>query len=159
MEQNIKDVALEYMQNHECNLYAADRKVTLEMFGQAVDVESIWHDKGKVYLHVGCQEFEGDLDIESLSVKNERILRHRLKSSLKKERLLQETIVLLAADIYDTIYDSDNCDGWGDACEDIIRYAKQFEKELGWQEYDDRDYMDELRKFEDRVLKEKGLKS
>lgn len=76
----------------------------------------------------------------------------------KKERLLQETIVLLAADIYQTIYDSDSCDGWGDACDDIIRYAKQFEDELDWQEDDERDYIEELEKFEEKILKERGLK-
>ncbi len=76
----------------------------------------------------------------------------------KKERLLQETIVLLAADIYQTIYESDACDGWGDACDDIIRYAKQFEKELNWQEDDERDYIVELERFEERILKERGLK-
>ena len=76
----------------------------------------------------------------------------------KKERLLQETIVLLAADIYKTIYDSDDCDGWGDACDDIIRYAKQFEDELDWQEDDERDYIEELEKFEEKILIERGLK-
>ena len=72
----------------------------------------------------------------------------------KSERLLQETIVLLAADLYQTIYDRDDCGGWGDACDDIIRYAKQFEKELKWKDCDDRDYITELEKFEQKVLDE-----
>lgn len=163
MEQNIKDAALDYMQSHDGNFYAEDNKVTLYIGHQDVDVESVWRNKddGKVYLHVGCKEFEGDLDIESLSEDNQKTLRKVFRASLqyrKKERLLQETIVLLAADIYQTIYDSDSCDGWGDACDDIIRYAKQFEKELDWQDYDDRDYIQELDKFEEKILKERGLK-
>ena len=72
----------------------------------------------------------------------------------KRDRLLKETIVLLAADIYKDIYDRDDCDGWGQACDDIIRYAEQFAKELNWQEDDDRDYIVELEKFEKKVLDE-----
>ncbi len=72
----------------------------------------------------------------------------------KRDRLLKETIVLLAADIYKDIYDRDDCGGWGDACDDIIRYAEQFERELNWQEDDDRDYIVELEKFEKKVLDE-----
>ena len=67
---------------------------------------------------------------------------------------MKETIVMLAADIYQTIYDRDDCDGWGQACDDVIRYAEQFEKELCWQEDDDRDYIVELEKFEKKVLDE-----
>lgn len=70
---------------------------------------------------------------------------------INKERLLQETIVMLSADMFQTIYDSDDGGGWGDACDDIIRYAKQFEDELNWQEDDQRDYIEELEKFEQRI--------
>ena len=69
---------------------------------------------------------------------------------MDKERLLQETIVLLSADIYQTIYDNSEC--WTDAVDEIIHYAKEFEKELDWQEYDERDYYEELEKFEKKVL-------
>ena len=248
MKQTIKEATLEYINSgRECNLYAANHKLTLYIGNQAVDVESIWKGEDKVYLHVGCKEFEGDIDIESLSDKNQERLREVLKcvnlspsevrnltkqwqdvplvfvfrvadvdreevecgmsrgecfkrcadyyllSELgdawnntdddeqrmpevkntwcyvsqperkneeqvrKKDRLLKETIVLLAADIYKTIYDRDDCDGWGDACGDIIRYAEQFEQELDWQETDDRDYIEELEKFDEKILKERGL--
>ena len=69
---------------------------------------------------------------------------------MNKEHLLKETIVLLAADIYQDIYD--DSEGWGDAVERVISLAEQFEKELNWQENDERDYIIELEKFERKVL-------
>lgn len=79
MKQTIKDVALEYIQSErECNLYATNHKLTLYIGNQAVDVESIWKDEDKVYLHVGCKEFEGDIDIESLSERNQERVREVL---------------------------------------------------------------------------------
>lgn len=247
MIEDIKEAALDYINSErEKNFYAARRKVTLQVYGQAVDVETIWYSKreDKVYLHCGCTEFEADVDLESLSTENQERVREVLaceditdedvprlmelhdgkplvflfrvadvdreevnrgmsreecfkrcakfytldelgdawndtdddmrylmdvkrswcyvsqpekpdeERRKKRERLTKETIVLLAADIYQTIYDRDECDGWGDACDDIIRHAEQFEKELDWQEDDERDYMVELEKFEKKVLDE-----
>lgn len=245
MGQTIKEAALDYINSgRECNLYAANHKLTLYIGSQAVDVESIWKDEDKVYLHCGCKEFEGDIDIESLSDENQERLREVLRGvdippedvpamvmavegqpviflfrvqdvdreevyaglsreecfkrcidyftldelgdswndtdddeqyvpevkstwcyvsmpekkdeeqAKKRDRLLKETIVLLAADLFQTIYDRDDCDGWGSAVEEIIGYAEQFERELKWQENDDRDYMTELEKFEQKVLEE-----
>ena len=65
---------------------------------------------------------------------------------------------MLAADLFETIYESEDCGTWTDACDTIIELAEQFEKELDWKEDEDRDYLDELQKFEDRILKERGLK-
>lgn len=80
MKQTIKELALDYIgSERECNLYAANHKLTLYIGNQAVDVESIWKDEDKVYLHVGCKEFEGDIDIESLSDNNQERLREVLK--------------------------------------------------------------------------------
>lgn len=251
MLQAIKEVALDYIDSgRECNFYAAEHKLTLRVYNQDVDVESIWRgeDNDKVYLHCGCKEFEADIDIESLSDENQERVRevlmcvslsqeevrnlteqwkdvpliflfraadvdrneidrgmsreecfkrcanYYLLSELedewndtdddeqrlpevkntwcyvsqpeqksdeqrkKRDTLLKETIVLLAADLYKDIYDSHPCGGWGDACDDIIRYAKQFEKELDWQEDDDRDYIVELEKFEKKVLEELNKK-
>ena len=80
MKQTIKEAALDYIDSErECNLYAANHKLTLYIGNQEVDVESIWKDEDKVYLHVGCKEFEGDIDIESLSDKNQERLREVLK--------------------------------------------------------------------------------
>lgn len=247
MIETIKEAALDYINSErECNLVAARHNLTLKVGSLMVDVETVWYQKqeDKVYLHCGCKEFEGDIDVESLSDENQERLREVLaceditdedvprlmqmhegkplvflfrvadvdreevnrgmsreecfkrcakfytldelgdawndtddnmrclmdvmrswcyvsqpekpdeERRKKRERLTKETIVLLAADIYQTIYDRDECDGWGDACDDIIRYAEQFEKELDWQEDDERDYMVELEKFEKKVLDE-----
>lgn len=157
MKQTIKELALEYLAQHDGNLYAADRNVTLCMLALEVDVESVWHNKqdGKVYLHCGSKEFEGDIDIESLSDDNQQRMRKVLSMKHdRKERLLQETIVMLAADLYQTFYDRENCGGWGDVCSTIIYLAKRFERELDWQENDERDYIVELEKFEQKVLDE-----
>lgn len=95
MKETIKEVALDYIDSdRECNFYAANRKLTLYIGNQAVDVESIWKDEDKVYLHVGCKEFEGDIDIESLSDKNQEWLREVLQcvtlSPLNIRRLLNQ---------------------------------------------------------------------
>lgn len=71
---------------------------------------------------------------------------------MNKTYLLQETIAQLSADLYQQIYDKKET--WSDTCEKIISLAKKFEKELNWQEFDERDYIEELEKFEKKVLKE-----
>ena len=238
MAQSIKEVALDYIASErECNFYAANHTLTLLVYNQSVDVESIWRGvDSKVYLHCGCQEFEADIDIESLSDKNQERVREVLmyvslspaqiknlteqwkdkpliflfraddvereeiecfkrcadffllsefsdawndtdddeqrlpevkktwcylsqperkseEQVKKKDRLLKETIVLLAADMYKEIYDLEGR-GWGQACDEIIRYAEQFERELDWKDEEDRNYIDELEKFEKKVMEE-----
>jgi len=78
MAKTTKELALDFIEQHgDGNLFAADITVTLTIHGQAVEVETVWKSKGedKVYLHCGCQEFEGDIDIDSLSLPNLRTLR------------------------------------------------------------------------------------
>lgn len=72
---------------------------------------------------------------------------------MNKEQLKKETIVLLAADIYQDVYNYVGC--WGDAVETIVSLAEEFEKELNWQEGDERDYIEELEKFEAKVIRER----
>lgn len=76
MNKAIKEVALDYIDSErECNFYAAGHKLTLRVYNHAVDVESIWRgEDNKVYLHCGCDEFEADIDIESLSDENQKRL-------------------------------------------------------------------------------------
>ena len=64
--------------------------------------------------------------------------------------LLQETIALLSADIYNQVYA--HCESYTEACSEIVRLAKQFEKELDWKDDDERDYVFELEKFENKYL-------
>ena len=80
------------MQSHECNFYAEDNNVTLYIGPTAVDVESIWHNKDddKIYLHVGCETFEGDLDIESLSEENQRRMMDAFGIDTRREKLWED---------------------------------------------------------------------
>lgn len=73
-----------------------------------------------------------------------------VRNNKRKENLLLETIVQLSADIYKQVYD--HCECYTEASAEIIRLARQFEKELNWKEDDERDYIIELEKFEDEYL-------
>lgn len=79
---------------------------------------------------------------------------------MTKQTLLEETICLLSADLYKNLYNPENECGYAETASQIIRYAKQFEKELNWQgEDDERDYIFELEKFEKSLgIKEKPEK-
>ena len=63
-----------------------------------------------------------------------------------------ETIVMLSADLYHDIYENE-CEFWTDTYERIINLGKQFEKQLNWNTYgtEDRDYIEELERFEQQV--------
>lgn len=95
MNNAIKEIALDYIDSErECNFYAADHKLTLRVYNHAVDVESIWRgEDNKIYLHCGCEEFEADIDIESLSDENQALVREVLMCinlSPKEVRTLTE---------------------------------------------------------------------
>jgi len=82
MIEDIKEAALDYINSErECNLVAASRNLTLKVGSLMVDVETVWYQKqeDKVYLHCGCKEFEGDIDVESLSDENQERLREVLQ--------------------------------------------------------------------------------
>ena len=93
MEQTIKEMALDYMSSHECNFYAEDNNVSLFIGPTQVDVETIWRnkDEDKVYLHVGCTEFEGDIDIESLSDENQNRMRKAFGIDTKRD-MMEEAV-------------------------------------------------------------------
>ena len=69
---DIQGTIREWLSNNDGNLMSQNISIDLNIFGHKVEVESIWHeaDTGKVYAHCGCKDFEGDLDIESLSGEN-----------------------------------------------------------------------------------------
>ena len=76
----------------------------------------------------------------------------------RRDYLLKESIVMLAADLYQDIYDNDGCDGFTDACETIIELAEEFERRLNWiANGDNLDYLEELEKFETNVRKKLQL--
>lgn len=74
----------------------------------------------------------------------------------KDLNLLGETMVTMGGDLFQTLYDmSDEMDYTMTAC--LIRDAAiEFEQELNWKGdgTDDRDYLIELEKFEERKLEE-----
>lgn len=92
MIEDIKEAALDYMHSHECNFYAEGNNVTLYIGPTAVDVETIWHSdkEDKIYLHVGCKEFEGDIDIDSLSDDNQRRMMEAFGIDTKRDKMWQE---------------------------------------------------------------------
>ena len=70
---NLQETALNFIQKNGGNLAANDLKIELVIFDHVIQFESIWcsKDENKIYLHVGCKEFEGDIDIDSLSESNQ----------------------------------------------------------------------------------------
>ena len=77
---------------------------------------------------------------------------HKKELAKRRDYLLKKSIVMLAADLYRDIYNSDDCDGWSDACETIINLARKFERQLNWDKNGDNlDYIEELEKFENKV--------
>ena len=83
---------MDYMSSHERNFYAEDNNVTLYIGPTAVDVETIWYSdkEDKIYLHCGCKEFEGDIDIDSLSDDNQRRMMEAFDIDTKREKLWEE---------------------------------------------------------------------
>lgn len=79
MEEQVRNLVLDYLRNHDGNLYAREgfKALYIVIFQALVGVETVWYskDEDKVYLHCGCQEFEGDIDMASLSDDNLRTLR------------------------------------------------------------------------------------
>jgi len=77
MESLTQELAMDFMHRNDPNFYANDIDFAIFIGELSVSVESIWYsDKDdKIYIHCGCEEFEGDLDIDSLSEKNQKILR------------------------------------------------------------------------------------
>ncbi len=82
VEEKLKAAAMNYLSKRDGNFYAEEGKVpVLKIFGEDVEVETIWYnkDEDKIYLHCGCREFEGDIDINSLSTENQQTLLNTLQ--------------------------------------------------------------------------------
>jgi hypothetical protein len=77
--------------------------------------------------------------------------------TLDSLHLRDETLIMMSADLYQKIYNmsDDNMD-YNRAARIVRILAGQFEKELDWQggENENRDYILELEKFEEKALKE-----
>lgn len=83
---------MNYMSSHECNFNVEGNNVTLYIGSTAVDVETIWYSdkEDKIYLHVGCKEFEGDVDIDSLSDDNQRRMMEAFGIDTKRDKMWEE---------------------------------------------------------------------
>ena len=70
---NLQETALNFIQKNDGNLVTNELKIELIIFDHVIQSESIWYskDENKIYIHVGCKEFEGDIDIDSLSDSNQ----------------------------------------------------------------------------------------
>lgn len=102
----------------------------------------------------GCAEWledEDPIEVDDIAYGHIDFITSEIVSKNKhKEELLLETIVQLSADIYKQVYD--HCECYTEASAEIIRLAREFEKELNWKEDDERDYIIELEKFENEYL-------
>lgn len=103
----------------------------------------------------GCAEwFDSDeypIEVDDIAYGHlDFITSEIVRNNKRKENLLLETIVQLSADIYKQVYD--HCECYTEASAEIIRLAREFEKELNWQDDDERDYIVELEKFENEYL-------
>lgn len=164
MKTTIKQAVLNYLhQTGDGNLYAADRKVEVEIFGKDVSVETVWHskDEDKVYLHCGCKEFEGDIDIESLSDENAvRVLCGLFTGPYTHfTQKHMENAVMLAADLYQRMYNNPETDGGSlEVAGTIIKEAVNMERWLT-EKYgkDDDCYLDRLEEYEALLVKKYEL--
>ena len=79
----LEELLNNFLGRHEgnvANLFALNIDLDIFLFGAKVEVETIWYNniEDQVYLHVGCDEFEGDIKISSLSEEN----RERIKNCI-----------------------------------------------------------------------------
>lgn len=84
-ESRMQEVAMDFMRKNDHNFYAIDLRFNLILFGRCPFYpESIWYskDEDKIYIHGCCSEFEGDIDIDSLSEMNKEVLENALESRI-----------------------------------------------------------------------------
>jgi len=81
---SLQELAMDFMHRNDKNFYANDIRFNLFIYGHPIYPESIWYsDKDdKIYLHCNCGEFDGDLDIDSLSKENQKILSDIFKANI-----------------------------------------------------------------------------
>lgn len=71
----------------------------------------------------------------------------------KKYDCHNETLALMSKDILQNIYDmTDDYMDWYRAARIVNILVEEFEKELNWQDNDERDFITELEKFEQKAL-------
>lgn len=84
-EKSCVEIILEFLEKYDGNLYSADVKLNLNIFNHLVEVESVYvKNQCQAFVHVGCPEFEGDFDVESLSDDNINHIKQTLYTRMKK---------------------------------------------------------------------------
>ena len=83
-------------------------------------------------------------------------MQKEVRSEVKQQQsAFNETCIMLAADLFKKLYDIMGECNYQEMVGKIRELAKKFEQELDWQgDSDDRDYLEELEKFEERILAE-----
>ena len=77
----LQELAMDFIRRYGNNLYAENRTFNIDIENEDVCVESIRysHKEDKIYIHYWCNKFEGDIDIDSLSYKNKKIVERELR--------------------------------------------------------------------------------
>ena len=85
--QKLEECIMDFLSSNDGNVYG---DINLQIFNQEVGVESIWYSgpEDKFYLHVCSPEFEGDLDVHSLSDENQEKL-FRVMKQKNHEKLFR----------------------------------------------------------------------
>lgn len=135
-----EDAALDIINRYRCNIEQASPSIAdeicdlMEEYGEENDLpEGWWYDYG-------------DIDDVFFKLGDST-------TPVDRDRLLMETIAVLSADVYGIIYNPEEGMGWSETAAKVIQMAEQFEQEMDWKPNDERDFIDELEKFERRILK------
>ena len=72
----------------------------------------------------------------------------------EKQNMIENAMVVMSGDMFHKVYDTCNLD-WAYTTNTIKSWAKEFVNELNWKGYDDdRDWIIELKAFEDKKFEE-----
>lgn len=153
-----------YKVNEYIQKFGYKIRILLEEDGYFYSVEIVKIDENDNIIDIDVfaeNMFENELeDCVNYAYANTKVRIKRAKEEKKKqerEKWLQETIALLSADLFTDIYSPDNGMGYSETASEIISLAERFEKELDWQgpDVEQRDFILELEKFENKILKER----
>ena len=87
--QKLEECIMDFLSSNDSNVYG---DIDMQFFNHEVEVESIWYsdEEDMFYLHVCSPEFEGDLDVHSISDENQeklfRYMSQRVQKSVEKSK-------------------------------------------------------------------------
>lgn len=69
----------------------------------------------------------------------------------ERQSMIEDAMVVISGDMFQCIYNLDNCSMWNYVTNLIKKWAREFVDELNWNtEYDERDWLWELEDFEEK---------